>query len=93
MLDASLLVYRDQLGAYPVKLSNLKSDNSGGALLMVTDELLSGHSQGYDILYEPRDTNGDGRLDFYVLRAVPSTRWLTGRKAFVQDSSGARHTE
>jgi hypothetical protein len=93
MLDASLLVYQEHLGAYPAKLANLKSDQGGGAFQMVTEELLSGHSPGYDILYEPRDANRDGRPDSYVLRAVPTTRWLTGRKAFVVDSSGARHTE
>jgi hypothetical protein len=92
-ISSSLKVYRGHCPAYPSKLSDLKADQGCGAFMMVTDDLLSGHVEGYDFLYEPRDSDGDGKLDFFVLRAVPTTRWLTSRKSFVIDSSGARRTE
>jgi hypothetical protein len=93
ILYSALRVYRGNCPAYPQTFSDLKSDQGCGAFMMVTDELLTGHRDGYDFQYEPRDTNGDGKLDFFVLRATPSTRWFTGRKVFVIDSSGARRTE
>src|SRR6266516_755150 len=59
MLSSSLLVYRDSCRAYPEKLSDLKSDQGCRAFMMVTDDLLMGHGDGYDFRYEPRDANSD----------------------------------
>jgi hypothetical protein len=93
MIYSLLLVYESHCGEYPSKLTQVKVVRCGASEMAVPDALLSGHVDGYDIRYEPSDTDRDGKLDFYVLRAVPTTPWLTGRKTFVIDSNGARHIE
>lgn len=93
MIDAGLKTYSSWCGELPRTLPDLAENDRCGTQGFISHELVSGHDNGYSIVYEVRDANGHGKLDGYNILAVPTIRWITGRHTYYIDSTGMRGIE
>lgn len=91
MLDAGLKVHQGQRREFPKSLPEIA--DSGPFSLGIPKDLAAGHARGYAIRYEPRSSQGTGRVDGYRLTAAPTLRWITGRRSFWVESTGRRGSE
>jgi type IV pilus assembly protein PilA len=60
---------------------------------LIDDMLASGSKSGFSFFYEAFDSDGDGTLDKYWVRATPTTRGSTGQSEFCMDESGVIRKE
>jgi hypothetical protein len=91
VLDAGLKAHQGQRREFPRTLPEIV--DAGPFSLGIPRDLAAGHARGYAIRYEPRSTQGSGRVEGYRLTADPTLRWVTGRRAFWVDSTGLRGSE
>jgi type IV pilus assembly protein PilA len=60
---------------------------------LIDDVLASGTKSGYNFAYEAADSDGDGTLDKFWLRAAPSAPGSSGQSEFCMDESGVIRKE
>lgn len=93
IINNATLTYSDQFGQFPASLRNLgRGSGNEKAADLIDASLAAGNAPGYRLSYEGSDSNGDGKLDGYALRAEPITPGTTGERYFFVDATGVIRT-